>query len=149
MLKTLSLPSPESERSDSNNNLPALEAIRTQARHWLARAQQPLDPTLDPPFQLMLWGMDHGLAVQDPGYQQQLRESVEFLAFQVDDPNQALAYLLEPPDNPANVRISPQQFQQQRNPLQASQSLLSALDQAMSADPNLEGWPPVFPKAED
>ena len=83
-----------------------------------------------------------------PSYLQQLRDSVEYLAFQVDDPNQALKYLVEYLDNPQEARITHSLLQKSKNPKHASLLLLEALDSAMTADLNLPGWPPVYPKVE-
>lgn len=139
---------PVSEKNDSDKNLPLYEALRQQARQCLQQAKEPLDHNLDPPFQLMLWGLDQGLQYHNPSYLQQLRDSVEYLAFQVDDPNQALKYLVEYLDNPQEARITHSLLQQSKNPKHASLLLLEALDSAMTADLNLPGWPPVYPKVE-
>ena len=147
-MSAMSLPnSPTSEKPGSANNLPLFEAIRQQARQWLTKAQEKPDPNLDPVYQLMLWGLDRGLGPASPSYREQLRASVEYLAHQLENPNDGLEYLLQLADS-QEPRVSPNQLAQAKNPLQASQVLLEALDSAMSADPKAEGWPPVYPKAE-
>lgn len=148
MMSKTSLPnSPTSEKPGSANNLPLFEAIRQQARQWLAKAQEKPDPNLDPVYQLMLWGLDRGLGQASPSYKEQLRASVEYLAHQLENPNDGLEYLLQLEDS-QELRVSPNQLARVGNPESASLLLLHALDSAMSADPKAEGWPPVYPKAE-
>lgn len=141
MSKTPSLTLPASDT-------PApLHQLTDQATRYLRQAKAEPLPDVHPLFQLMAWGLDQGLQLEDPQYHSDLRESVDYLTTQLEDPHPALQYLLVIPDSqPAELRLTPQQFQSAHNPKQASQLLLTALDSAMSADPNLPGYPPVSQK---
>lgn len=124
-----------------------LHQLTDQATRYLRQAKAEPLPGVHPIFQLMAWGLDQGLKVEDPEYHSVLRESVDYLTTHVEDPHPALQYLLVIPDSqPAELRLTPHQFQSAQNPKRASQLLLTTLDSAMSADPNLPGYPPVYPK---
>ena len=137
---------PSDERGRS---ITALDAIRHECRQWLRMAGEKLDPSFDPAFQLMLWGLDQGLNYRDWSYTSQLRENVEYLAFQEDDPNVALTYIVKQEGCPDDPFIDAKQLAHAGSPEQASALLLEALDSAMTQDPHAEGWPPIYPKAED
>src|SRR4029077_6775652 len=125
-----------------DENSAPLEALRQQAKVWLRQAQELLESGTDPVFQLMLWGLDQGIKCNDPEYTGQIREAVDVMTYQWDDPDQALRYLVESHDHPEEWRVDVQELAHQRSPKQASILLLTALDMALSADPGLPGWPP-------
>lgn len=143
MLKKSSGTSPGSDR-DTPLSLP-LQALQQHARKFLTQAKQPLDPSLDPCYQLMLWGLDKGLKNSDPEYMGQLRSAVETLAFQ-ENSTHALTYLVQLPGSPEDKLVTPQQLATARDPMQASLRLLQALDWALTEDPKMAGlYPPVYP----
>ncbi|MBH0198758.1 MAG: hypothetical protein HP497_04955 [Nitrospira sp.] len=124
-----------------------LETIRQQSREWLRQAREPLDHDLDPPFQLMLWGLDHGLLYRDRSYTSDLRTNVEYLAYHVDDMNDALKALVERPGLPEEPFVDSGQLSRAGDPMQASFLLLDALDSALTE--KVEEWPPIYPKVDD
>jgi hypothetical protein len=135
---------PKPGSNDSDNNVPMYEALRRQARNWLTTAGKPTEPSLDPVFQLMLWGLDQGVIRQDSEYRGALRSELEALAFLVEPPDHALKYLMEIQDHQGEYYITPDELQQAESPKHASQLLLQALDWKLTA---VRGdWPPIYPK---
>lgn len=134
-----------SNPSDLPLSVRKLEPLSQVAyRHLINTGVEP-DLDFQPIFQLALWGLDQGLEFQDPHLTSSLRQAVDSLLV-AEDPNHALRYLTENPDEPEVPLLTSEQIQQAGSPLGASQLVLSALHLKLTADDNLIGvYPPIYP----
>lgn len=111
------------------------------ARRYLKLAQQPPDPTQLYLLQLLQWGLDSGkVTLQTPDWKDQLRESLDNL--QGSDPEQAMQYLVNNPDDPQSPLLLPRQLRKAMSPREAAQVVMNSLDLRLTADPEVD-YPPT------
>src|SRR5947208_3096804 len=86
--------------------------LNVESRRWLKLAKEDPDPSIQPVFQLILWGLDQpATPFQEPQLREALRHAAEVLAFR-REPERALAYLLENPEgDPEEPNIDAHQVQ--------------------------------------
>jgi hypothetical protein len=119
--------------------------LNVEAARWLKLAKEPVEPSSQPVFQLLLWGLDQpSTQFQEPQLREALRHAAEVLAYQ-RPPKDALAYLLENPNgDPDEPNVDAEHLQSSsRVPRQAANQLAFALHNRLQNDENLEdSYPP-------
>ena len=120
------------------------DPLNQLAKRYLRLEKQDADPNALYLLQLAQWGLDHKrIKFASPQWQANARQSLENLL--TWDPEDALTYLRDNPDDPQSPLLSNRQLRKAMSGRQAARVVLNALDLRMSADGNLDYPPTKYP----
>lgn len=107
--------------------------LNREASRLLKEAKQTPEPSVLPALQLMLWGLEQGIAYPTKEQTSLLRTALEALAYE-RSPKEAMNYLIQ--DDLGEVTLKAQHLQN-KTPLEAAQEMIEILDLKMKSDPDL------------
>lgn len=111
------------------------------ARRYLRLAKIDPDPTQLYLLQLLAWGLNNPkLKTPNPDWHDLFQQALENL--QGSDPDHAMSYLTQNPDDRESPYLTPRQLRKAMSPLEAARVTFNALDLKLAADPNADDYPP-------
>lgn len=119
------------------NNQP----LNRLAHRYLKLAQVQPDPTQLYLLQLLRWGIEQGkVKLPNPDWRDLVLDNLSSL--EGSEPEAALVYLTQNPDDPESPFLTPRQLRKAMSPREAARVIMNALDLRLGADPQQDDYPP-------